>query len=104
MHPNDFLNFDPSAVQGYLAHEKRPPPLGPPGGPGHSLAVGSWGGALSYERGTPVTGGGGVQRSIEDTAFPAQRVLTFELGILAQAHRDTSLIRPPPSPKITSGP
>ena len=41
-------------VQGYLAHKKRYPPLGPPSGPRHSPTVGSWGSAVSHERGTPV--------------------------------------------------
>ena len=40
--------------QGYLAHKKQLPPLGPPYGPKHIPAVGSYGGAVSYERGTPV--------------------------------------------------
>jgi len=43
------------AVQGYLAHKKQPPPLGPPYVPRHSPSVGSQGGAVSYERGTPVS-------------------------------------------------
>ena len=34
-------------VQGYLAHKKQPPPLGPPQGPRHSPTVGSQGGAVS---------------------------------------------------------
>jgi len=42
------------AVQGYLAHTKPPPPLGPPEGPRHRPTVGSYGGGGSYERGTPV--------------------------------------------------
>ena len=41
-------------VQGYLAHEKAPIPLGPPKGPKHSPTIGSEQVALSYERGTPV--------------------------------------------------
>ena len=40
-----------TVMQGYLAHEKPPPPLGPPEDPGHSPTVGSQGEA--YERGTP---------------------------------------------------
>ena len=42
------------ALQGYLAHQKQPPRLGPAQNPGHSPIVGSQGGAISYERGTPV--------------------------------------------------
>ena len=30
-------------LQGYLAHTKTPPPLGPPWGPRHRPTVGSWG-------------------------------------------------------------
>ena len=41
-------------VQGYLVHTKPPFPLGPPYGPTHRPTVGSWGGAFSHERGTPV--------------------------------------------------
>ena len=41
-------------LQGYLAHKKPPPPLGPPQGPRHSPTVGSYGEAVSYGRGTPV--------------------------------------------------
>ena len=40
-------------LQGYLAHKKTPTPLGHPYGPRHSPTVGSKGGAVSYERGTP---------------------------------------------------
>ena len=42
------------ALQGYLARKKTPKPLGPPQHPRHRATVGSQGGALSYERGTPV--------------------------------------------------
>ena len=42
------------AVQGYLAHKKPPSPLGPPYEPKHGPTVGSYGVAVSYERGTPV--------------------------------------------------
>ena len=41
-------------VQGYLAHKKPPPPLGPPKQPRHGPTVGSYGVGVSYERGTPV--------------------------------------------------
>ena len=41
-------------VQGYLAHKKHPTSLGPPYDPRHSPTVGSYEGAVSYERGTPV--------------------------------------------------
>ena len=33
---------------------KCPPPLGPPWGPRHRSTVGFFGGAVSYQRGTPV--------------------------------------------------
>ena len=42
------------AAQGYLAHEKTPTPLGPPEDCRHMPTEGSWGGAIPYERGTPV--------------------------------------------------
>jgi hypothetical protein len=41
-------------VQGYLAHKKPATPLGHPYGPRHGPTVGSYGAAVSYERGTPV--------------------------------------------------
>ena len=44
-----------TVLQAYLDHKKLLPPLGPPQGPRHSPTVGSWGGAVSYERDTPVT-------------------------------------------------
>ena len=40
--------------QGYLAHEKEPPPLELPKGPRHSATVGSSRGTVSHGRGTPV--------------------------------------------------
>ena len=40
--------------QGYLAHKKQQPPLGPPTGTRHRPNAGSQGEALSCERGTPV--------------------------------------------------
>jgi hypothetical protein len=43
-----------AAAQGYFAHKKQPPPVGPPYCPGHSPTAGSSGGVVSYERGTPV--------------------------------------------------
>ena len=41
-------------IQGYLAHKKQPTPLGPPLEPRRGPTVGSYGGAVSYEHGTPV--------------------------------------------------
>ena len=49
------LNLKPFNTQEYLAHKKQPTSLGPPEGPRHSPTVGSWVGAVSYERGTPIT-------------------------------------------------
>ena len=43
------------ALQGYLAHKKQPHLLGPPKGPRHRPTAKSYGGAVSYEEGTPVT-------------------------------------------------
>ena len=55
-------------LQGYLAHEKPPPPLGLPWERMHGSPVGSYGVAVSYERGTPVgracLGAGGPERGI----------------------------------------
>ena len=44
---------DHGVVQGYLAHKKPPPLLGLSWGPMHRATVGSCGGGVSYERGTP---------------------------------------------------
>jgi hypothetical protein len=41
-------------LQGYLAHKKKLPPLGPLHGPRHGPTAWSQGEAVSYERGTPV--------------------------------------------------
>ena len=41
-------------LQGYLAHKKQPPPLGPPQDPRYGPTVGSQGGPVSHVRGTPV--------------------------------------------------
>ena len=38
-----------TTLQGYLAHKKQPPPLGPPHDPRYSPTVGSWVGGVSYE-------------------------------------------------------
>jgi len=43
-----------SATMGYLVHKSPPPFKVPPWGPGHRPTVGFKGGAVSYERGTPV--------------------------------------------------
>ena len=47
-----------------------PPPLGPPYSTRHSPTVGSQGGAVSYERGTPVTGREAVPVAILGAVFP----------------------------------
>ena len=44
-------------LQGYLAHDKPPPPLGPPYEPRYDPTAGSYGVAVSYKRGTPVING-----------------------------------------------
>ena len=41
-------------LQGYLAHKKLPPSLGPPQGPRHSPTIESKGVAVSCGRGNPV--------------------------------------------------
>ena len=43
-----------TGVQGYLTHEKQPPPLGPPPGPRNFPPVGPEGATVSYGRGNPV--------------------------------------------------
>ena len=43
-----------SGLQGYLAHKGQPPTKEPPQGPRHNPPLRSYGGAVSYERGTPV--------------------------------------------------
>ena len=48
------VNPTQAALQGYLAHKKQPPPLGPPYDPRHSPTVGSVGEAVYFERSTPV--------------------------------------------------
>ena len=44
------------ASQGYLAQKKELSPLGPPKGPEQSPTVESYGGAMSYDRCSPVLG------------------------------------------------
>ena len=41
-------------AQGHLARKKEPHPLGPPEEPRHGPIAGSYGVAVSYERGTPL--------------------------------------------------
>jgi hypothetical protein len=50
-------------AQGYLAHKKVRPLPGSPQGPRHSPTAGSYGGAVSHERGTPLVRVGGSDRS-----------------------------------------
>ena len=45
---------DARGLQGYLAHKKQLPPLGPPQIPRQMAAVRSYGVGVSYERGTPL--------------------------------------------------
>ena len=51
-----------AALQGYLAHKNPPPSLWPPYGTRQRATVGSYGGVVSYERGTPVGGPPALQR------------------------------------------
>ena len=47
--------MDPTVgLQGHLAHEKTPTPLGPPYDPRYGPTVGSWEGGVADGRGTPV--------------------------------------------------
>ena len=43
-------------LQGYLAHKKTHPPLGPPEAPEHRPTVGALEGAISCKLGTPLQG------------------------------------------------
>jgi len=52
---SEIKETDTELVHGFLAHKKPPPPLGSPQGPRQRPTVGSWGKAVSYERGTPVS-------------------------------------------------
>jgi len=55
------------ALQGFLAHKKTPPPLGPPEAHRYRANVGtSRGGAISYERGTPVNAPAEVRLPIRE--------------------------------------
>ena len=49
----DRLRVEMHLLQGYLAHKKHPTPLGPPQVPRHRATVGSYGGGVYHERGTP---------------------------------------------------
>ena len=63
------------ALQGYLDHKKQRPPLGPPQGPRHQPTVGSLGGAVSCERGTPVPDS--ARASLGTPALPSEDVIQF---------------------------
>jgi len=52
---NALRGGDGRGLQGYLAHKKTPPPLGPPYDHRRRPTEGSFGGAVSHERGTAVT-------------------------------------------------
>ena len=73
-------------LQGYLAHDKTPTPLGPSYGPRHGPTIGSRGGAVSYGRGTPIACGG-VSGSVNpvnpDTQPPACQATYFDRWGLA---------------------
>ena len=68
-----------STAQGCLAHKKSSPLPGPPWVPGHEATVGSYGGGLYYERGTPV----GVYRVVQHSPvleFLSERDSRLEEG------------------------
>jgi len=69
------LGFARSRVHGYLAHKQQHPPLGPTQGPRHSPTVGSYGSAVSYERGTPVEAP--PERHAPDNSDPTVQTLTL---------------------------
>ena len=70
-------------LQGYLAHKKPPPPLGPPEGPRHEPTAGSQGGAVVCERGTPVAGGWFYADRGEVSGVEGQRLRVEGLGLRA---------------------
>ena len=70
------------AVQGYLAHKKHPPSLGPPQGPRHSPVVGSYEGAVSHERGTLVHHPRCFADSREQILIPPHEKANVEGGLI----------------------
>jgi len=73
--PRDPGNNNSTPLQGYLAHKIPPPPPGPPYEPRHGPTVGSYGVAVSYERGTPV----GLNPCVIRHPTPGTRVPTLEI-------------------------
>ena len=103
---NDLPLNTNSCLQGYLAHKKPPPPLGPPEGPRHKPTVGCYGRAVSYERGTPASfspnrfpRGGEALEAAEPSCLH-----TRELPFSFRVNRGTALIRNHPLPRTTIGP
>ena len=71
----DGTHAGPWGPQGYLAHKKLPPSLGPPYGSRQSPTVGSKEGVVSYERGTTVP-------SLAAATFSCQHEFEFRLNTL----------------------
>jgi len=67
-------------VQEYFAHKKCPLPLGPPYDPRYSPTVGSYGGSVSYEQGTPV---GPCSVAYRARAFGSRAVRCFSVAFIA---------------------
>ena len=65
-------------LQGFLAHKQTTSPLGPPSGPRHGPAVGSQGGAFSYERGPS----GSPARARLGTRRPSPRYSVWGLDVI----------------------
>ena len=70
------LRSGEQGLQGYFAHKKQPPSLGPPQDPKYSPAVGSWEGGVSHGRGIPV-GFGAPRSSHQPWLYPR----SVEVGV-----------------------
>ena len=80
-----FAHAAASLVQGYLAHKKPPAPLGPRSGPRHGLTSRSEGGAISYERGSPVD-----RETVPNLLQRDQFILLGVIRVETSAHREIS--------------
>ena len=80
-------NVKAGKLQGYLARNKPPPPLGPPQGPRHSPTVGSEGDAVAYERGTP------VQASYPDRNLGRRRMQSYDHSFHSGALAAMNMVR-----------
>ena len=87
-------------VQGYLAHTKQPPPKTLQKDSAQVPMVILGGGAVSYERCTPVTCRGGRcgARAFDKSAQEKVGLAWFEVLFTCTVHRGTSLVRKRPPP------